>query len=274
MQLKAAICACLLLLLNAPGLAAGPFSDKPHGKDFSSSVHSHSEVPMPVLPARYLRAVRNAATATEDSISRNLTAILPSNQKLIWTGEGQNRRILMTTCTTRKNYFVSDQQPLGRDFTEQHTVWVTAAPELRDFCSRYQPGKDGKSLTRRLEELLGLPPHSGHRFVIELWVHPKDLFRPSADPEITDHEAQLEFPEVRGFISVSNEYRRWYRTTADARYRPQTGPAYPWTRLGYTYDWGNDKTRVGLSEFVIREGAEISVNSVTPTDDYMISTEP
>ena len=27
---------------------------------------------------------------------------------------------------------------------------------------------------------------------------------------------------------------------------------YPWTRLGYTYDWGNPRNLVGLSEFVLR----------------------
>jgi hypothetical protein len=39
---------------------------------------------------------------------------------------------------------------------------------------------------------------------------------------------------------------------------------YPWTRLGYSYDWGNPKNPVGLSEFVLRidpnkNGGEITV---------------
>lgn len=44
--------------------------------------------------------------------------------------------------------------------------------------------------------------------------------------------------------------------------------AYPWTRLGYTYDWGNPRADMGLSEFVIKKGAEIAINSVYTTEDY------
>ena len=41
-----------------------------------------------------------------------------------------------------------------------------------------------------------------------------------------------------------------------------TSSPYPWTRLGYTYDWGS-ATRIGLSEFIAHgrkvNGAGISV---------------
>ena len=52
---------------------------------------------------------------------------------------------------------------------------------------------------------------------------------------------------------------------------------YPWTQLGYTYDWGvpedleTDSDRpanVGLSEFVIRQGAPILVHSIQSVEDY------
>jgi hypothetical protein len=51
---------------------------------------------------------------------------------------------------------------------------------------------------------------------------------------------------------------------------------YPWTSLGYTYDWGNPFTHVGLSEFVVNgkksNGSKISVGikAVTPTADYFV----
>jgi hypothetical protein len=43
---------------------------------------------------------------------------------------------------------------------------------------------------------------------------------------------------------------------------------FPWTRLGYTYDWGSSFVYegslpgVGASEFVIKQGAEIYVERV------------
>ena len=41
------------------------------------------------------------------------------------------------------------------------------------------------------------------------------------------------------------------------------GPdGYPWTRQGYTYDWGG-RTKFGLSEFVIKKGVPVKIKSVT-----------
>ncbi len=45
-------------------------------------------------------------------------------------------------------------------------------------------------------------------------------------------------------------------------------PGYPWTRLGYTYDWGNPGSEVGLSEFVIQGGATVQVAQVYSTQAY------
>ena len=42
----------------------------------------------------------------------------------------------------------------------------------------------------------------------------------------------------------------------------------PWTRLGYTYDWGASQNHIGLSEFVLRKGANLEVDSVTAVNDY------
>jgi hypothetical protein len=43
---------------------------------------------------------------------------------------------------------------------------------------------------------------------------------------------------------------------------------YPWTQLGYTYDWGNPESEVGLSEFVIRKGSTVVIKSVSNLDEY------
>ncbi len=44
--------------------------------------------------------------------------------------------------------------------------------------------------------------------------------------------------------------------------------AYPWTQQGYTYDWGNPKSEVGISEFVIRKGSTVVIKSVSTLDQY------
>jgi hypothetical protein len=98
-----------------------------------------------------------------------------------------------------------------------------------------------------------------------MWVSPNDLFRPSPDPEISDHEAELDFPESRRYVTVSQSHRKWINDLIQTSYGPD---GYPWTRLGYTYDWGNPADEIGLSEFVIRSGATITVKAVTGTLGY------
>ena len=44
---------------------------------------------------------------------------------------------------------------------------------------------------------------------------------------------------------------------------------YPLTRLSYTYDCGSLETEAGASEFVIRKGAEVEIESVMETIDYV-----
>ena len=35
--------------------------------------------------------------------------------------------------------------------------------------------------------------------------------------------------------------------------------ARPWTRLGYTYDWGSKADKYGLTEYIVVPGAEMDV---------------
>ena len=264
--------ATALIIATYTCAAENSESAKPHGKDFSTGTHTASNTPLSILPRDYQIAVQQVTRFTDEQISKQLTPIRTSNQDLIWNDSLDTPHVLVCTWTTHDSYFASEMQPIGIPFTERFNVWVVVAPELRAFYRHYRKQSSVKPITARLEQLLGLPPNSGHRFIVELWVKPEDLFRPSADPEITDSEAELRFPEVTSYLSVSDEYKQWFEKTKAARYHPVSGPPYPWTRLGYTYDWGNPTAPFGLSEFVIREGAEIIVKSITPTEDYETRT--
>jgi len=137
-----------------------------------------------------------------------------------------------------------------------HSYLGDGRPGGKEFCQAQRPIEPAL----RLEQLLGLPPDDGKQWFVELWVWPADLFRPAPDPEITDQGAGLDFPD-----SASPEYRAWFD---DLRSKSYGENGYPWTRLGYTYDWGSPDDHVGLSEFVINKGAPIEVRSVTPTVVY------
>ena len=129
---------------------------------------------------------------------------------------------------------------------------MTLVPELKNFCRNYA----GTNIYLRLKQVLGLPATSLNDTVVEFYVNPLYLLRPSRDPEITDQEAEVSFRTNTPYAAmVSTNYSAWFQSTIESRNYGMTNGvwnAWPWTQLGYTYDWlKTGDNIVGLSEFVI-----------------------
>ncbi len=210
------------------------------------------------LQAEYKAAVADAAVAEPSEISQDLTALVPDNPELVWDDSTGEARVAVVTWTSWTGY---DSQ-VGQTIQTSREVWVTAVPEVQRFAAtrRLEPA----NMTLRLEQLLGLPPDNGKTRFVEFWVRPADLYRPSPDPEVTDHEAEVDFP-ISAYTTTDPDYVTWFQSLEASSYGEN---GYPWTRLGYTYDWGNAVSEVGLSEFVIRPGATVTVRSAATTEDY------
>ncbi|MFN8495335.1 MAG: hypothetical protein U0350_47495 [Caldilineaceae bacterium] len=215
------------------------------------------------LKQRYAAALQDAKVAEPSEVYTGLIAITPDNQNLVW--DKATGRLLVSTWTSYKGY---DPQ-VGKELTVTRETWVTTVPELKTFCQNYQATPDAP-LTLRMEELLGLPPNNGKTRIVSLWVKPESLFRPAPDNEITDTAAEVEMPPASHFKSQQDyEYARdWYNLQLKLDNYDDPTKGYPWTRLGYTYDWGNPKSEVGLSEFVIYANSPAKVESVALTEDY------
>jgi hypothetical protein len=218
---------------------------------------------------RYNLAVADAKVAELNEVSQNLVAITKDNPFLIWQNKTAPKdKILVATWTSFTGY---DNQ-IGQSITTNRQTWVTVAPELQNFCKeklKDVPNQSDRIL--RLEQLLGLPPQNGKTRFVELWVNPDNLFRPSADSEVTDRNAFGEFTQipVSPDTSIKLSHLQWFENLKSQSYNATGG--YPWTRMGYTYVWGNPNNEVGLSEFVINTGAAIEVKSVQTTDKYCVS---
>lgn len=219
----------------------------------------------PPLPRAYLEAVRDAEVAEAQEISRQLVAITENEPRLRWRGAGDERRVLVVTWTNYAGYKGQEGKPMTLP-ARLPAIWVTAVPELKNFCARLP--RTFKNRTLRLEQLLGLPPGRGNTIFVEMWVKPADLFRPSPDPEIVDHEAVLALTSK--YLQVAEVYTAWFENNKSTY---AGDPPFPWTRLGYTYDWGNRRSEVGLSEFGVAESAGTVIESVTPTLDYCRSAK-
>lgn len=154
-------------------------------------------------------------------------------------------------------------------------IWVTVEPHLREFCSAYAAahGGDLEELTLRLEQRLGLPPGSNKTMFLEIRLpHPdlKVIFRPCLHPETNAANCPAGPPGD----DVPEAHRNWFYQQYYSAYGISLPRSFPWTALGYTFDWarapGGTGTfqRVGESEFVIRKGAPIEILRAIPTAQY------
>jgi hypothetical protein len=207
------------------------------------------------LDELFQNAIEDAMVTKPSEIYSGLTPVEESNRNLNWTGDLGNERVLVVTFTKYASSY-----PVGQTINASWgETWVTVAPEIKTFFKTHV--NSNVNVTLRALQLLGLPPNSSNTYFVELWVSPQSLFRPTPDNEINDTTTQLTFP-----ASATVEYKTWFNNNILYSYFPER---YPWTRLGYTYDWGNSDSHVGLSEFVLEQNSIVVVESVTSTADYL-----
>ena len=138
-------------------------------------------------------------------------------------------------------------------------VWVTKVPQLKTLCAPFP--NDKAALTLRLQQLLGLPAAPDDRVFVVMKAHRADIIRPCPDPDPAKIACGGEFP-----AGISEAHKAWIAEQVLSRYRTDNG--YPWTRLGYTWDWAPGSSTVGASEFVIRKGAKVEVLDKVETPAY------
>jgi hypothetical protein len=227
---------------------------------FLTGCQSNTAVQQPELTfeQRYENSVKDAMYADANEISNNLVAITPSNTKLSWQSSPNSteKRVLVVSWTKFPQSFrVNDtiQTTWGQ-------TWVTTFPEVKDFFKANYP--TNLTIEQRAEQLLGLPIGQNYTHFVEMWVKPEDLFRPTPDKEITDTKAELTFP-----TGTDDAHKQWINDNIIFSYYPSR---YPWTRLGYTYDWGNPQSEIGMSEFILRKNSKVIVKSLTPNAAYLV----
>ncbi|MHC1728474.1 MAG: hypothetical protein AB9866_21145 [Syntrophobacteraceae bacterium] len=196
--------------------------------------------------------------------------------RISWEGNPGKSRVRVAAFMSRSDYetYYRDNLESGEHiYTLRKSLWVTVVPELRNWFRHGGPNTCPPS-RKRVVKLLGLNPGRDYDVIVEMFVDQKDLFRPTPDPEITDHRAEIAvkardgswiFPNpfmnycteklfVDGPTKAPLSYQEWFTKNAQDAYDVDIdkGWGVPWTRLGYTYDWGNPANPVGASEFMIR----------------------
>lgn len=208
----------------------------------------------------YRQAIRNAIYPEAEEVYDLLVPVTKGNDKLTWKTIDGEDYVLVVSWKQNISYY---KTYLDSSFynTGAYNIWVTTAPELYQRIKNEKP----KDLNRRLIQLLGLPPNAIYSYIVEFWVKPGDLFRPCPDKEIADKKCDTCFPD-----QADSTYIAWINENRINRYyQRDLYNQYPWTQLGYTYDWNPaNKTHVGLSEFVIGKNSKIKVNAIYSTPEY------
>jgi hypothetical protein len=248
------------------------------------------------LTSIFKQSISLAAKTYVHEASDHLFAISPWNKKIVWN-DAQTHVLMLTWIPAAYKKTYEDKLNSGEDMKIAWDAWVTAVPEVKEFAQNYvRTNPNGFNLTDRIEQFLGLipskPPYAvtQNKLFVEMWVRPEDLFRPCLDAEIGDtecmidpHESDLDklpvgYRDMSKLIPMTPQHKAWFEKEKKGKYEGQW--AMPWTRFGYTYDWGSTKKSTGkraaqgASEYLIKNGSIVKIQSIIPTDEYPNAPTP
>jgi hypothetical protein len=152
-------------------------------------------------------------------------------------------------------------------------TWVTLVPELWNACRQFTG-----DVAMQVRELLGVPPDHQIPTIVVMKVQPSDIFRPTPDPtpwtlcpcgNPTGNECTFA-PQVQCGNSfpkdVAPSHVQWIaNTTLSVRQAPN---GFPWTHLGYTYNWKPGADPYGASEYIVRKGSIVSDIKTRTLEEY------
>lgn len=151
-------------------------------------------------------------------------------------------------------------------------LWVTLSGEVQAACRRWN--LRGDDLRRRLEQLLGLPmdPPPAYRKAafVELRAPRESLARPCLGVDESNPAQPLCTLVVQPATPATLRELVGQQMADSYVVDGPNGPGYPYTRLGYTYDWAPTAQpgHYGASEFIIAPTSVVEAVAVSSTDDY------
>lgn len=184
-------------------------------------------------------------------------------------------------------------------------IWVTLYGDLQDYYfSHNLPITDNATVTNYMLEALGMGHWSGYQ-ALTLYVEPQYITRPSYAPSTTTADVpvwngtnytftnmEALNPEFWGFAPTElgpddrytrpfgsfegtgvdgADYEAWFNAWSEASYNLTGGRDFPFTGLGWTWNWNTDPSLNGfaLSEFIVSGGANFYFGSLTDAIDIV-----
>ncbi|GHV82849.1 hypothetical protein AGMMS50212_01890 [Spirochaetia bacterium] len=199
----------------------------------------------------YRMAMIDSMIAEPDEISP-LVRLSPDDPLTSW----KDGKVLLLTFHRFPDSYIA-----GQDYvTKYGEVWTFTDKEMIKWF-KYNKASTS-AWTARFNQLLGLPEDKDYTHVSAMWVYPTDAKRPAFEKDITKQVTVVKLP-----ADVEPDFKEWFNGNIIWSYFDS---AYPWTRLGYTYDWADNGTEYGLSEFLIRKGATVQVEWTKTTGEFVV----
>jgi len=151
-------------------------------------------------------------------------------------------------------------------------LWVTLSGEVQARCRRWK--LSGDELRNRLEQLLGMPmdppPQYRNATFVEFRVARHSLARPCLGVDASDPAQPVCTLDARPTTPATLLAFVGQQMAESYVIDHPGAPGYPFTRLGYTYDWAPTARgdHYGASEFIVTPTSTVEVVSVVSTDDY------
>lgn len=224
--------------------ACAPLKQSPQDKYFSNN---------DALRRDYQNAVIDAVIPDKNKVHSGLMQINgPENSTgQEWVTVDGRKMVLVTTLIKDEflKYWMNDEP-----FELKINSSVSIPSEWSRFKQDFVPLNDTHDMIRMMQ-LLGLPQDEHHTVMIEYYANAEKIFRPCKNSQTTTDVCPLDYP-----TGTKKEYIEWFETYKDKSYKGT--PAYPFTQMGYCYDWNrNSKDHVGLSEFIVPKGTLIKVKN-------------
>ena len=199
----------------------------------------------------YRMAVINSMTINEKDILP-LIKITTESQMCSWNADG---KVLMLTHHSFPNSYIA-----GEEYTLIYgKVWTFTDKEILKW---YAENKNNVTCWElRFKQLLGLPENRTYTHFSAMWTNPADILRPGYAWQLSDTVGAAFFE-----VQPTSEYKEWFDKNIVWSYFES---AYPWTRLGYTYDWSYSNKVYGLSEFIIQKNSTVFVEWTFTTQEFL-----
>lgn len=192
------------------------------------------------------------AVFSEDGEVEVLVSLTKEDDRVIWDESGE--RVLVVTW----NDYEEDCSKGNSISTEHGEIWVTSLGEMEQWFQENSSGVEDWKL--RFSQLLGVPGDGDYSQFTAFWIRPEYMIRPAY---VTDVTAEM----VNDYSAVTDpQYKQWFDQNIINSY---FAGEYPWTRLGYTYDWSGGSTDYGLTEFLIFDGSKAEIEFTRSTEEFV-----